>query len=107
MGRSRYWTEPLPPGGARHASRLVANRADAATPGPETIMPVAGSSTTATAHAQAAHHPLTEAQTGLWYAQRLAPDNPAFNTAHALWINGVLDVAALQCAADQAAREAA
>ena len=49
--------------------------------------------------------PLTEAQSGLWYAQRLAPDNPAFNTAHALWIDGGLDVAAFARAADRAARE--
>ncbi|MCD9046415.1 amino acid adenylation domain-containing protein [Luteimonas sp. MHLX1A] len=50
--------------------------------------------------------PLTEAQSGLWYAQRLAPDNPAFNTAHALWIDGALDVAAFASAADRAAHEA-
>ena len=49
---------------------------------------------------------LSEAQTGLWYAQRLAPDNPAFNTAHAVWIEGALDVAAFVRAADQAAQEA-
>ncbi|TKS53499.1 amino acid adenylation domain-containing protein [Luteimonas yindakuii] len=50
--------------------------------------------------------PLTEAQAGLWYAQRLAPENPAFNTAHALWIDGALDVAAFARAADRAAQEA-
>ncbi|MFL6587283.1 MAG: amino acid adenylation domain-containing protein [Luteimonas sp.] len=50
--------------------------------------------------------PLTEAQAGLWYAQRLAPDNPAFNTAHALWIDGPLDVDAFVRAANQAADEA-
>ncbi|KAF7600495.1 MAG: non-ribosomal peptide synthetase [Candidatus Dactylopiibacterium carminicum] len=50
--------------------------------------------------------PLTEAQSGLWYAQQLAPDNPSFNTAHALWIDGPLDVAAFTEAANQAAREA-
>ncbi|MEN5060654.1 amino acid adenylation domain-containing protein [Luteimonas sp. TWI1416] len=50
--------------------------------------------------------PLTQAQSGLWYAQRLAPDNPAFNTAHALWIDGALDVAAFVRAAEQAAAEA-
>lgn len=49
---------------------------------------------------------LTEAQTGLWFAQRLAPDNPSFNTAHAVWIDGPLDVAAFVAAADQAAVEA-
>ncbi|PZS59450.1 enterobactin synthase subunit F [Stenotrophomonas maltophilia] len=49
---------------------------------------------------------LTEAQTGLWFAQRLAPDNPSFNTAHAVWIDGPLDVTAFVTAADQAAGEA-
>ncbi|HEL4235932.1 TPA: enterobactin synthase subunit F [Stenotrophomonas maltophilia] len=49
---------------------------------------------------------LTEAQAGLWFAQRLAPDNPSFNTAHAVWIEGPLDVAAFVAAADQAAGEA-
>lgn len=49
---------------------------------------------------------LTEAQAGLWFAQRLAPDNPSFNTAHAVWIDGRLDVAAFVAAADRAAREA-
>ena len=49
---------------------------------------------------------LTEAQAGLWFAQRLAPDNPSFNTAHAVWIDGPLDVAAFVAAADQAAVEA-
>jgi len=49
---------------------------------------------------------LTEAQSGLWFAQRLAPDNPAFNTAHAVWIEGALDVAAFVAAANQAAAEA-
>ncbi|MDI9273549.1 amino acid adenylation domain-containing protein [Stenotrophomonas sp. PFBMAA-4] len=49
---------------------------------------------------------LTEAQSGLWFAQRLAPDNPSFNTAHAVWIEGALDVAAFVAAANQAAAEA-
>ncbi|WP_295568869.1 amino acid adenylation domain-containing protein [uncultured Stenotrophomonas sp.] len=49
---------------------------------------------------------LTEAQSGLWFAQRLAPDNPSFNTAHAVWIDGPLDVAGFVAAADQAAVEA-
>ncbi len=50
--------------------------------------------------------PLTEAQAGLWYAQRLASDNPAFNTAHALWIDGALDVDAFARAANRAVDEA-
>ncbi len=49
--------------------------------------------------------PLTEAQSGLWYAQRLAPDNPSFNTAHALWIDGALDVPGFIRAAEQACAE--
>ncbi|MFA5683207.1 MAG: amino acid adenylation domain-containing protein [Lysobacteraceae bacterium] len=49
--------------------------------------------------------PLGEAQFGLWYAQRLEPDNPAFNTAHALWIDGPLDRAAFRTAADRLATE--
>ena len=49
---------------------------------------------------------LTEAQSGLWFAQRLAPDNPSFNTAHAVWIDGALDVDAFVAAANQAAGEA-
>ncbi|RRD65212.1 amino acid adenylation domain-containing protein [Comamonadaceae bacterium OH2310_COT-174] len=50
--------------------------------------------------------PLTPAQTGLWYAQQLDPGNPSFNTGHALWLQGPLDVAAFAEAANQAAREA-
>lgn len=50
--------------------------------------------------------PLTEGQAGLWFAQRLAPENPSFNTGHVTWIDGPLDVAAFTRAADQAAREA-
>ncbi|WP_231583374.1 non-ribosomal peptide synthetase [Luteimonas sp. FCS-9] len=60
----------------------------------------------APADAAAGDWPLTQAQSGLWYAQRLAPDNPAFNTAHALWIEGALDVDAFVRAAGQAAAEA-
>ncbi|MDQ8023286.1 MAG: amino acid adenylation domain-containing protein [Moraxellaceae bacterium] len=50
--------------------------------------------------------PLTEAQAGIWYAQRLAPENPAYNTAHILWIDGDLDVAAFVATANRAAQEA-
>ncbi|PAT40585.1 non-ribosomal peptide synthetase, partial [Vandammella animalimorsus] len=50
--------------------------------------------------------PLTPAQTGLWYAQQLDPGNPSFNTGHALWLQGPLDVAAFAEAANQAAHEA-
>lgn len=37
--------------------------------------------------------PLPEAQQGLWYAQRLDPGNPAFNTGECLVLRGELDVA--------------
>ncbi|ASR88226.1 non-ribosomal peptide synthetase [Alcaligenes faecalis] len=37
--------------------------------------------------------PLTEAQEGLWYAQRLDPLNPIFNTGHCTHIHSALDTA--------------
>ena len=49
--------------------------------------------------------PLTEAQEGLWYAQRLDPSNPSFNCGHALWIDGPLDLEAFRAAATQGALE--
>lgn len=49
--------------------------------------------------------PLTEAQSGLWFAQQLDPANPSFNCGHALWIDGPLDLDAFTQAADQAATE--
>jgi len=58
------------------------------------------------AHAQTHPHGLSEAQTGLWYAQRLAAAPAAFNTAHALWIDGPLDVPRFVAAANAAAHEA-
>ncbi|HBY43251.1 MAG TPA: non-ribosomal peptide synthetase, partial [Brevundimonas sp.] len=51
-------------------------------------------------------YPLTEAQSGLWFAQRLDPANPIFNTAHYLDIRGDLDVEAFRTAVDQTAAEA-
>ncbi|WP_312320670.1 amino acid adenylation domain-containing protein [Stenotrophomonas sp.] len=51
-------------------------------------------------------HALSEAQTGLWYAQRLAAAPAAFNTAHAVWFDGALDIARFVSAADQMAVEA-
>ncbi|WP_395670941.1 amino acid adenylation domain-containing protein [Phenylobacterium sp.] len=50
--------------------------------------------------------PLSEAQSGLWFAQKLDPTNPIFNTAHYVDLTGELDVAAFQAAVDQAAVEA-
>ncbi|MBU3825020.1 MAG: amino acid adenylation domain-containing protein [Candidatus Oceanisphaera merdipullorum] len=52
------------------------------------------------------HYPLTEAQQGLWFAQRLEPHNPAFNTAHVFWFEGELNISAFTAAANQAAHEA-
>ncbi len=48
---------------------------------------------------------LTEAQSGLWYAQRLDPGNPIFNTAHAIEIHGALDVPAFERAVNAAVAE--
>ncbi len=56
--------------------------------------------------AAAVHVPLMEAQLGLWYAQRLDPTNPIFNTAHLLQLRGPLDLAAFQHAVNQAVAEA-
>ncbi|HWK42467.1 MAG TPA: amino acid adenylation domain-containing protein [Croceibacterium sp.] len=50
--------------------------------------------------------PLTEAQSGLWYAQRLDPANPIFNTGQYLDLRGPLDAAALGAAVDHAGQEA-
>ncbi|KAF1023516.1 MAG: Dimodular nonribosomal peptide synthase [Paracidovorax wautersii] len=49
---------------------------------------------------------LTEAQNGLWYAQRLDPANPIFNTGHVIEIDGALNLATFVQAADQALAEA-
>jgi len=51
-------------------------------------------------------HALSEAQSGLWYAQRLAAAPAAFNTAHVVWFEGALDVRRFVMAADTAAAEA-
>lgn len=50
--------------------------------------------------------PLTEAQSGLWYAQRLDPLNPIFNTGQYLDLRGPLDLAAFRTAVDRAGEEA-
>lgn len=49
--------------------------------------------------------PLTEAQEGLWYAQRIDPANPILNCGQYLEIRGALDVAAFQQAFDRMAAE--
>ncbi len=50
--------------------------------------------------------PLTEAQAGLWFAQRLDPENPVFNTGQFVELIGPLDLAAFQNAVDGALSEA-
>ncbi|MGE4336565.1 MAG: condensation domain-containing protein, partial [Pigmentiphaga sp.] len=55
---------------------------------------------------QSAGAPLTEAQLGLWYAQRLDPSNPVFNIGHYTEIEGTLDVERFRQAVDTALREA-
>ncbi|KUN00172.1 non-ribosomal peptide synthetase [Streptomyces yokosukanensis] len=42
--------------------------------------------------------PLSGAQEGLWYAQRLAPDSAAYNTAEAVEIHGALDTGLFESA---------
>lgn len=49
---------------------------------------------------------LTEAQAGLWYAQRLDPQNPVFNTGQYLEMRGPLDVEAFKRAVNLAMAEA-
>ncbi len=49
--------------------------------------------------------PLTQAQAGLWYAQRLDAGNPVFNTAQYTVLRGVLDLPAFQAAVQQTMRE--
>src|SRR5690606_33976314 len=50
--------------------------------------------------------PLTEAQEGLWYAQRLDPANPIFNTGHCTDIRSPTDVSLLRRAIDLTLDEA-
>ncbi len=49
---------------------------------------------------------LTEAQDGLWYAQRLDPGNPLFNTGHYLDLRGTLDAVAFREAVNGMVAEA-
>jgi len=49
---------------------------------------------------------LTAGQLGIWYAQQLAPDNPAYNTGEYLDIRGELDLDLLAAAARRALEEA-
>lgn len=57
---------------------------------------------------QGAEHavPLTEAQEGLWYAQRLDPHNSIFNTGHCTEISGAFEAERFAAAVNQTLREA-
>ncbi|MFT3964500.1 MAG: condensation domain-containing protein, partial [Sphingobium sp.] len=61
---------------------------------------------TVTAERDAGRAPLTEAQSGLWYAQRLDPGNPIFNTGQYLDLRGPLDLVAFRAAVDRVGEEA-
>ncbi|MEU7423417.1 amino acid adenylation domain-containing protein [Streptomyces sp. NPDC040750] len=50
--------------------------------------------------------PLSGAQEGLWYAQRLAPDSAAYNTAEAVEFHGALDTALFETALRRTVGEA-
>ena len=56
--------------------------------------------------APATAHPLTEAQSGLWYFQRLDPANPILNTGQYLELRGPLDPALFSRAVEAMAAEA-
>lgn len=49
--------------------------------------------------------PLTEAQSGLWYVQRIDPANPILNTGQYLEIDGPLDIDAFRLAFEQMTAE--
>ncbi|MBW8480960.1 non-ribosomal peptide synthetase [Actinomadura parmotrematis] len=50
--------------------------------------------------------PLTGAQEGVWYAQRIDPDHPGFNVSQYVEVTGPLDVAAFGAAVEGALGEA-
>ncbi|NYI08246.1 non-ribosomal peptide synthetase [Allostreptomyces psammosilenae] len=60
----------------------------------------------ATATAGRIRLPLTSAQLGVWYAQRLDPANPQFNTGEYLDIRGAVDPGLLEAAVRTAVAEA-
>lgn len=51
--------------------------------------------------------PLTGAQAGIWFAQRLDPDNPIYNTGEYVEINGTIDVNIFKTAVERVLTEAA
>lgn len=50
--------------------------------------------------------PLTGAQSGIWFAQQLDPDNPIFNTGEFIEIHGPIDPESFEAAVRQAVMEA-
>ncbi|MCO4849461.1 amino acid adenylation domain-containing protein [Bacillus vallismortis] len=52
------------------------------------------------------HYSLTGAQTGIWFAQQLDPDNPIYNTAEYIEINGPLNIALFEEALRRVIKEA-
>ncbi|RYF79690.1 MAG: amino acid adenylation domain-containing protein [Comamonadaceae bacterium] len=58
-----------------------------------------------TLRALATPWPLTQAQAGLWYAQRLDAGNPVFNTAQYTELRGPLDTQAFEAAVNQTMQE--
>lgn len=56
-------------------------------------------------HPAPAAWPLTQAQAGLWYAQRLDAGNPIFNTAQYTALRGPLDTAAFEAVVNQTMQE--
>src|SRR5690606_18744170 len=91
MERSRGAGDLRGAGGAAHSEPLVG----AGFAGPSRIRRVTS-----------LFHPLTEAQEGLWYAQRLDPDNPIYNTGVVLDLRGSLDIEAFRYAVDAASAQA-
>jgi amino acid adenylation domain-containing protein len=48
--------------------------------------------------------PLSWPQEGLWFVEQATPGTAAYNIAEAWWLEGRLDVAAMQCSLDEIAR---
>lgn len=51
-------------------------------------------------------HPLTGAQSGIWFAQRIDPNNPIFNTGEYVEIHGAIHLEIFETAVRQAVMEA-
>lgn len=59
----------------------------------------------ATRRAEAERFPLTEAQSGLWFTQKIEPGNPILNTGQYLEIVGALDIEVFRTAFERMAAE--